>query len=156
VSENEVAIGISLPLDSDGFLRRECPTCEREFKWLHTSPEEAAGAIVPDVGYYCPYCGVQAPSNSWLTKAQVILAQNALAIEVVGPMVNKLSNDISRKSRGIVSVSMKYQPPDRLDPLTEGDDMSRVDFICHESEPVKVLDEWDREIYCLICGATKS
>ena len=27
---------MSSPLDSDGFLYRECPICEREFKWLHT------------------------------------------------------------------------------------------------------------------------
>jgi hypothetical protein len=31
----DVSIPMSLPLDGDGFLRRECPKCERQFKWLH-------------------------------------------------------------------------------------------------------------------------
>jgi DNA-directed RNA polymerase subunit RPC12/RpoP len=156
VSDDNVAIGMSLPLDSDGFLRRECPTCEREFKWLYTPYEAGAEALVSDGGYYCPYCGVQAPPNSWLTQAQVVLAQNAVATEVVGPMIEKLSKDMSRTSSGMISVSMQYKPPEKMDPLTEVDDMRRADFTCHASEPVKVLDEWDREIYCLICGATTS
>jgi hypothetical protein len=36
---DEVQLSMSLPLDGDGFLRRECPTCEREFKWL-PSPDQ--------------------------------------------------------------------------------------------------------------------
>ena len=46
----EFSIEMSLPLDSDGFLRRQCPACEREFKWLHAESEgatEAAGIRVP-------------------------------------------------------------------------------------------------------------
>lgn len=35
---------MSDPLDSDGFLRRECPTCEREFKWLPSCEGEAEQA----------------------------------------------------------------------------------------------------------------
>ncbi len=44
MSDDEVMLEISMPLDSDGFLRRECPTCEREFKWLHTL-EKPAGRL---------------------------------------------------------------------------------------------------------------
>ena len=37
---------MEIPLDSDGFLRRECPTCEREFKWLlHREPFQMVTAI---------------------------------------------------------------------------------------------------------------
>jgi hypothetical protein len=42
--------------------------------------------------------------------------------------------------------------PERLDPLTEADDMTRVDFACHPSEPLKVLDDWRKAVRCLICG----
>ena len=31
---------VSFPLDSDGFIRRECPHCEREFKWHHGPANE--------------------------------------------------------------------------------------------------------------------
>jgi len=67
---------MTLPLDSDGFLRRECSTCEREFKWYVS--RDAEGEPVPVGGYYCPYCAIQAPSDRWFTPAQVELARNTV------------------------------------------------------------------------------
>ena len=142
MSDGEVTVGMSLPLDSDGFLRRECPTCEREFKWLHT--HEGESAPPEDGGYYCPYCGVQAPTNAWLTQAQVELAQNTVATEVVGPILENFARDAKFK--------IKYDQPEKLDPLTEVDDMMRVDFLCHPSEPLKILENWQQPAHCLICG----
>jgi hypothetical protein len=50
-------IPITLPLDSDGFLRRECPKCEREFKW-HEGPTEDRPQDWNDPPvYWCPLCG---------------------------------------------------------------------------------------------------
>jgi hypothetical protein len=153
MSEDEVTLEMSMPLDSDGFLRRECPTCEREFKWLPGSDDDNADAVVPDdAGYFCPYCGVQAPTGSWLTQAQADLAQNMIQRQVLGPMLNDLGKDMNRHSGDFISVSMEYDEPDELDPLTEADDMRRVDFECHPGEPVKVLDDWDRPVGCLVCG----
>lgn len=45
---------MAVPLDLDGFLRRECPTCEREFKWLANTGEEEEASEVPDEGLCCP------------------------------------------------------------------------------------------------------
>jgi DNA-directed RNA polymerase subunit RPC12/RpoP len=142
MSDSEVTVGMSLPLDSDGFLRRECPTCEREFKWLHTS--EGEGESPADGGYFCPYCGVQAPANAWLTQAQVELAKNTVATEVVGPMLERFARDIK--------FSVRYDPPEKLAPLTEVDDMIRVDFACHPSAPLKLLEDWSQSARCLLCG----
>jgi len=146
---------MSVPLDSDGFLRRECPTCEREFKWLPSSSDEDDDAEVippPDGGYFCPYCAIQAPDCEWFTEAQVELAQNMVAKQVVGPMLKDFGNSIGRRSGGYLSVSASYDEPDEMEPLTEADDMKRVDFGCHPDEPVKVLDDWDGPVHCLICG----
>ncbi len=60
---DEVTLSMSLPLDGDGFLRRECPTCEREFKWLpspqHGEGDAAAASDEPaPERYFCPYCAV--------------------------------------------------------------------------------------------------
>jgi hypothetical protein len=156
MSDNNVTRAMSIPLDSDGFLRRECPTCEREFKWQHT-PEQEGGdqPAVADGGYFCPYCGVQAPTDAWLTKAQVALAQNIVATQIVGPMLKDFANDmkrIGRTSGGIVSARVGYDEPDELDPLTEDDDMTRVGFSCHPAEPVKVAEDWRKPVRCLICG----
>ena len=67
MTDDEVTLGMSVPLDSDGFLRRECPTCEREFKALPSGDEDAEAEEVPDGGYFCPYCAIQAPDGSWFT-----------------------------------------------------------------------------------------
>jgi hypothetical protein len=159
VSNDEVTLGMSVPLDSDGFLRRECPTCKREFKWLPSTTEDPGAEKPSDGGYFCPYCGIQAPDGSWFTKAQVEFAQNMVATEVVGPLLKdfvRKANSTSRRSGGMVKMSARYDPPDKMDSLTDADDMQRVDFECHPSEPIKVLDEWNHSVYCLICGKAAS
>lgn len=145
---------MSVPLDSDGFVRRECPTCDREFKWFSSS--EGQGEPVPAGGYHCPYCAIQAPPDSWFTKAQIELAQNTVMREVVGPELDKMARDLRRSRRGFISFDVKYDKPRALDPLVEMDDMRRVDFACHPAEPVKVLDDWAREVHCLICSTVAS
>ena len=155
MSDDEVTLGMSVPLDSDGFLRRECPTCEREFKWLPSGEDDGESTEAPDGGYFCPYCAIQAPPDSWLTNAQIELAQNLVAREVVEPMLKGFTRDFNRVGRlsgGLLRMSASYDVPDAMDPLTEADDMRRVDFLCHPAEPLKVRDDWDEQVHCLICG----
>lgn len=155
MSDDEVRVGMTMPLDSDGFLRRECPTCEREFKWLPNPDDNDESPETPDGGYFCPYCVIQAPSGSWFTQAQLDLVQNVVATEVVGPLLKDFARDINRiggRSRGMFKLSASSDPPEEMDPLTEADDMKRIEFLCHPTEPVKVLDDWDGQVHCLICG----
>jgi hypothetical protein len=54
---NDMSRLVSLPLDEDGCLRRECPVCERQFKWWPTpdhkvDAEEMRGEIE---AYICPH-----------------------------------------------------------------------------------------------------
>lgn len=152
---DERQLSVSLPLDSDGFLRRECPTCEREFKWLSSEEAEAGAEPVPEGGYYCPYCAIQAPPDAWWTSVQLELVHSVVSKEIVEPELKKFERSlrsISRRSGGFISASMKTELPPEADPLVETDDMRRVDFECHPSEPVKVLDDWARDVHCLICG----
>ena len=62
-NEDSVTMSISLPVDSDGFLRRACKKCSREFKWLHSQDVEEATNP-----YHCPYCGQ--PGADWTTDEQ--------------------------------------------------------------------------------------
>jgi DNA-directed RNA polymerase subunit RPC12/RpoP len=149
------SIGMSLPLDSDGFLRRECQTCEREFKWRPNSAGEDEPTPMPDGGYFCPYCGVQAPTDAWWTKAQAELAQRTAAAEVVGPMLDDFASGVNR-SGGMFRVEVSPTDIEKPEPLSETGDMTRVDFSCHQSEPVKVLDDWDKPVRCLLCGGPSS
>ena len=156
---------MSLPLDSDGFLRRECPTCEREFKWLSSPDPEAgedtdtgaAGAAEEPESYYCPYCAVTALPDAWLTKAQVAVMHEIVQRELIEPELGKLEREIDRLNRssgGLIGIEARLER-DETEPapeLDEADDMHRVDFTCHPAVPVKVLDDWDGPVHCLICG----
>ncbi len=155
MSDGDVTLSMSVPLDSDGFLRRECPACERDLKWLPNAADDAESIEAPEGGYFCPYCATQAPPGSWFTQAQIDLAHGIVATEVVGPALNEFTRDINNMAAargGMLGVSASYEGPDEVDPLTEPNDMRRIDFACHSAEPAKVLDDWDGQVHCLICG----
>ncbi len=155
MSDDEMSFSMSVPLDSDGFLRRECPTCEREFKWLAAQDDDDLDATpAPDGGYFCPYCGVQAPPDAWHTKAQIEQATAIIMREVVEPEIKKLSRSIERLNRqgGLVQASLESDLPEGLDDNAEDDAMRRVDFPCHPQEPVKVDEALAKAVHCLLCG----
>jgi hypothetical protein len=149
---SEFELSMSVPLDSDGFVRRECPTCEREFKWLWA--EDTGSDAEPDA-HYCPYCRVQSPADSWWTKAQLEHAQDVAMREVVGPELKSFQRSLAkmaRESGGLIRVQGDKIVMDEPSPLDETDDMRLIDFPCHPSEPVKVADDWAKPVYCLVCG----
>jgi hypothetical protein len=152
----EHQLSMSVPLDSDGFLRRECPTCEREFKWLPT-PDGEEPTPPPTAGLFCPYCAVQADPGSWFTKAQIEQATAVMYDEVVAPELAEFKKSVEgmNRSGGLIGIraELSSEEPDPPAGLEEADDMRRVDFPCHPGEPVKVLDGWNSEVHCLICGA---
>jgi hypothetical protein len=153
--DGDQSIEMSVPLDEDGFLRRECPTCEREFKWFN-SPE-GQGEPLPMGGYYCPYCRVQGPPDAWWTKEQLEHAENRVARDIVGPEFERMARDLKRSSRNsLIRIDITHETPPELDPLVEPNDMRRVDFPCHPTEPLKVLDDWTRPVHCMICSQPSS
>jgi hypothetical protein len=109
-------------------------------------------------GFFCPYCAIQASPEAFLTKSQVELAENMVIRDVIQPEIERFGRDMRRQTGpgSPVSFELKAEFPEELDPLVEPNDMKRVEFICHSSEPVKVLDHWDRAVHCLICGRATS
>jgi hypothetical protein len=156
MSEEQFETSMSLPLDSDGFLRRECPTCEREFKVFAKAGDDAeaadAGDECPPGGYRCPYCVVQAPPENWFTKPQIELAQSILTREFIDPTIDDFADEMRKAGGGLIDIDVERSESVPPEPLTEGDDMRRVDFACHPATPVKVLDDWTRPTHCFICG----
>lgn len=153
--DDEIRLQMTIPLDSDGFLRRECPTCEREFKWLSRDDEEDATEEEVD-SYTCPYCGVEAPPGDWFTQGQLAQATAIVEREIIAPELARLDQSLRRiggQSGGLVSASLHYdQPEEPVQETTESDDMRRVTFGCHPEMPVKVLDDWASIVYCVVCG----
>lgn len=147
--DDEILVPISVPLDSDGFLRRKCPTCENEFKWC-PSDESAS----PDQ-YFCPLCGEPAPVDEWWTEAQ-----QEYGLRAVGPAIDETLKDaLDGAFSGIKGMEFEMNEDFSFDipdpePLSEPDDMVIVVPPCHPKEPLKVPEDLRPPIHCLICGAS--
>lgn len=149
--DGEISIPVSVPVDQDGFLRRECPTCEEQFKWYAHEEGDSDVEIVDQ--YFCPLCGVASGVDAWWTPAQLEFAQGA-----AGPALDERVQELVADAfKGVKGLNFK---PDRNfsleiptpEPLTEPDDMVIVEPPCHANEPIKVPEAATTRVYCLICG----
>jgi hypothetical protein len=144
-----VEIPLEYPLDSLGFLRRECPKCEGEFKWHHgPTPDAPEGFVYPPL-YWCPRCGESAPPDAWWTQAQLDYQQEVLAAsmdDILGDDFKSSGNDFLKFE---VNRSSNEAYPD---PLVEPDDMQIITSPCHPWEPVKVPVDVSGPFHCLLCG----
>jgi hypothetical protein len=151
---SEVIGSISMPLDSDGFLRRECPHCRREFKWLHSESE--TDTEMERDGYHCPYCNGQSVDGWWTVSQRTVSQLAAIEDETAHfteNQIHEMFKRMERHSNEFVKIQAGSAPTRRnRPPLTEPDDMRRVDFPCHPAEPVKVRDDWTDPVHCLVCG----
>lgn len=147
---DELGVPVSLPLD-DGFLRRECPTCEREFKWFSHSDDDVDAAVTNQ--YFCPLCGVGAATDSWWTKAQLEYMDSAAA-PAASQLVEDALNDMFKGVKGATfSKGTSHDATGFLEPPFEPNDMISVEPPCHPNEPLKVPQQNATRIYCLICGS---
>jgi hypothetical protein len=148
----EMNIPVSLPLDSDGFLRRECPRCERQFKWHHGPADEEAVTYADPPAYYCPFCGEPATHGSWWTKEQIEYA-HGMAAPKIHRFVRGEVGDIFRGTKNIAFRSAgSLDVPGFPVALVEPDDMQIITSPCHAYEPIKVPADPSACYYCLLCG----
>ena len=148
---DEPTTEMSVPLDSDGFLRRECPTCEREFKWFSHQEGDSDAEVIDQ--YFCPLCGVAAGTDSWWTQAQLQYMNSASA-----PAIDQYVQDsVDKMFKGVKGIKFKPNRSFSLgietpDALAEPDDMMIAEPPCHPNEPVKVPEEQTLKVHCLVCG----
>lgn len=140
-------VSVSIPLDESGFLRRECPTCEREFKWFGGATDDRPDDFLEPENYTCPYCGVPSGQDTWWTPAQLEYAEAA----AMGPISRHLGDVLKHE----LGPGMTYKPGthDVPDLLVDPDDMVIVEPPCHPFEPLKIADDWTEPLYCLMCGS---
>jgi hypothetical protein len=145
-------ISLSLPLDQ-GFLRRECPHCKRQFKWHHGPTGARSENAVDPAVYYCPYCGGTAPIDEWWTKEQIEYAQR-LALGKSMRLFNEGFKEIERHVQsGMIQIKHQETDPEPPLPVYEPEDMVIVLAPCHPWEPIKIDETWAQPLHCLICGA---
>jgi hypothetical protein len=150
---SDIEFTLSLPLDSEGFLRRACPSCERDFKWRPTDPDDNVPDITP--AYFCPYCGASAAPDQWLTSEQLAYIEGAVAERVIAPSLDGLDEalrKLERSAGGLIQATVEVPRSEQAPPIFEPDDMRAVEFRCHPDEPLKVVEAWVGELHCLICG----
>ncbi len=147
---DEISLSLQLPLDKDGFLRRECPHCGRQFKqWQGTRDEMQES---PEA-YYCPYCYASADADAWYTAQQLEYIQQQAMAEIVGPSLYRLQEQLEHASQsGLFRIEMNAPLAVEPDPLVEFDDMVRLALPCHVEEPIKVDEQWNQEVVCVLCG----
>jgi hypothetical protein len=137
---------VSLNTDNSGFLRRECSTCEREFKWFYGKMEGYPDNFLDPESYTCPYCGTPSDHDTWWTPAQLEYAQEAS----IGPIASYMEDEMRRTfgSGAKFTSSSQANPVPPVDP----DDMIIVEPPCHPFEPIKVIEDWTEPLHCLVCG----
>jgi len=167
---------LHFPLDDDGFLRRECSLCKREFK-VHLTREEREppadsvrksflipederrGAEPKEEGgeHYCPYCGQAAGRDSWWTQDQVAYIHTALrniAAQLVNEnLIRPLKRSLGRHTSGPVTIRFEGrelgQQEEWIGP--EPNDMTRFRLPCCDRE-IKITEDWSGRVHCFFCG----
>lgn len=144
---------VELPLDDDGFIRRECPACRTEFKWHYGPTDLTPPSFSDPLSYWCPICGRPAPSDAWFTNAQreYIQAIGVRAFE--SELREEMRRSSSSNSSGFLRFDLNANFQNPPSSLIEPNDMAILESPCHPWEPVKVPEDLDAPFYCSICGA---
>lgn len=146
-------LSMNLPMDG-GFVRRECPSCKRQFKWHHgPTPRRPEEAVDPEI-YFCPYCGEPAPADDWWTTEQIEYAQELAAEPAMNAIAEEFKRSVGQGRNSLFQLSIKYDEPEPPSTLHEASDMVLVEPPCHDWEPLKIMDDWVSPVHCLICGAS--
>ena len=132
-----------IAVDADGYLRRECPSCEREFKRIvagSTANKESASNW-----FFCPYCGFEAQASRWLTKAQVACTKN-----IVANHAEQRTSHVGFKSLNFAA--MRDRSDVAHETMTESNDMAVVHMTCHPNESIKIYEKWIGTVRCPVCA----
>lgn len=175
----DVQLNVSMPLDDEGYFRRECPLCMKEFKVLLTKEElsdfeqksmdsfmlEKDASNENEEGlkdesnseHHCPYCGQAAAKKSWWTKEQLdyvkVYAENIIAKIVNESLIQPLKKLGSQSASGFVTVKVESKELPQKEPWIspENNDMQVFDLPCCQRK-IKIDDTVKQIVYCFFCG----
>lgn len=136
-------VSVPIPLDSDGFLRRNCPKCSQKFKWHYGATDARPDDFNDPPVHFCPICGQASEPSDFITNDQAEFATGYAML----PALQELKAELEQSGFGF-----EIDSTDAPDPLVEPDDMMMIAPPCHEWEPLKVPEGSSAPYYCLLCG----
>ncbi len=174
---SERVLQVPFPIDDEGYFRRECPYCCRQFKVLldkdemrdmiskleasylldESSEHKTGEDREQEALFTCPYCGQEEDGDSWWTQEQLLYIRTHLE-NIVADMVNEqfirpLKREYGRKTSGPVSIRFEGKEMEKkkawMSP--EASDMGISDLPCC-GRKVKIEPEWSETVYCFFCG----
>ena len=170
---SEIRRNLHFPIDDDGFFRRECPFCRKEFKVLLEKEElldlaqkylysfmierkeetkDLEDSERSETEFICPYCGQRASSDSWWTQEQVayvgVVAKNIMPKRVNENLIRKKT--FGRPNSGMISMRFEAEQQEPwISP--EVNDMEIFDLPCCQRK-IKIEDDWIGVVHCFFCG----
>ncbi len=167
---------ISLPLDEDGYFRRECPLCHKEFKIL-LSQEELTELAQEGINsymleqqqetddsleeeedscnteYFCPYCEQKASNDNWWTQEQIayvhVVAENIFANLMNENFIKPMKRNFGRGS--IIRFDAKEMKQREAWISPENNAMGIVELPCCQKK-IKIEEHRNNKVYCYFCG----
>jgi len=171
---------VTVSTDRDGFLRRTCPSCGRDFK-TENHQVDLASALTPQIHRIgrelgvlsanteseepedmlcCPYCSHRTEASAMLPEDLFYYFKRLLMRELVIPMLNRTFGELeetfgrSSRSGSLISIHMEYSRgvlPPRPIHGPEPPDMKIVEFLCC-GKRIKVAEQWDGIRACTYCA----
>ncbi|MFG2652775.1 hypothetical protein [Streptomyces sp. NPDC048436] len=148
---DEFRVDVSVPLDEDGYLGRQCPECSMSFRMNG----EDYKALSDDLELWCVYCGHHQEHSEFMTAQQrdrVMRAVGDLGMQIVSQALSDAFRGLSRGSsrRSGLSISYKEKPfyPRPLPGIDE-ERLARVRTCTDCQVRYAVFDE---HRFCPVCG----
>jgi len=178
-SQDMVRYAVAISSDRDGFLRRSCASCGRDFKteinesdlqWALAFQVQRMGLeIGGDTSQpsketrqhlRCPYCAFEGDDQEMHTDATINYMKRVIYRECMMPKLNQFFSGLEdifggRGSGGLVSLRFEHNPlPKPVRPIhgPEPPDMDIVEFICC-AKKIKVSQGWADIRTCPFCSA---
>lgn len=181
--DNEKRFKLSVSTDKDGFLRRSCPSCGRDYK-TEINDADLAHILAPqfqhhgieigqteddsenlldreDKKLFCPYCQDAADISDTLAEELSDYLKRLIYREYILPQFNKAFSQISsgsKRSKGLFSIEISTSRsllPQRPIHGPEQPDMKIIRMLCCDRS-VKVSEEWNGTSICTYCGQSVS
>jgi hypothetical protein len=164
-----VSMDVTIPLDAHGCVRRDCPRCGLDFKQA-IAEADLSGILAASVSRlkaaqggqaessptsrcWCPYCGHEDDSQSFMHEEHVTYLRRLLYREFFEPLVRDLFSPFEElRSSRHMKVTVTRGPRSARPMLgPEPTDMARVRCLTCD-ELFKVMPEWRGNVCCPGCG----